>query len=62
MKISYGVKMTAQNDLGREYSVVQIVENENGEIQARNYLYTSAFKGNKGRLDCFKMIQKIKTL
>lgn len=60
MKITYEVKMTAQNDLGREYSIVQITENDQGELQSRNYIYTSPFKGGKGMLDCNKMIQKIK--
>lgn len=52
--------MTAQNDLGREYSIAQITENDKGELQSRNYIYTSPFKGVKGMLDCNKMIQKIK--
>lgn len=58
-KISYDTKFTAQNDLGREWSVIQTIENENGNID-RNIIFTSQYKNNKGMLECFKLIQKIK--
>lgn len=59
MKVTYSVKMTAQNDLGREYSVVQKTEYANGDI-VRKCLYTSEYKGTKGKLDCVNVLHKIK--
>lgn len=59
MKISYDVKITAQNDLGREYSVIQTVEHSNGNID-RNNLYRSEYKNNKGLHDCHKKLQELK--
>ena len=59
MKITYDVKITAQSDLGREYSVIQTIEYDNGDI-VRNNLYTSPYKTVKGLLDCNKVMQSIK--
>ena len=43
MKITYNVKMTAQNCLGREYSVIQQTEYEDGDI-VRKCLHTSEYR------------------
>lgn len=59
--ISYDVKFTAQNDLGREWSVIQKIEHENGNID-RNNIFTSQFKNNRGLLECLKLVQKIKLM
>lgn len=58
MKVSYSVKITAQSDLGREYSVIQTIEHDNGDI-VRNNLYTSPYKTVKGLFDCNKVLQNI---
>ena len=57
---SYDVKFTAQNDLGREWSVIQTVKHDSGNID-RNVLFTSEHKNNRGLLECNKLLQKIKT-
>lgn len=57
---SYDVKFTAQNDLGREWSVIQTVKHDNGNID-RNVLFTSEHKNSRGLLECHKLLQKIKT-
>lgn len=58
MKITYDVRMTAQNQFNREYSIEQVTEGSNSF--SREFIYTSPYKGLKGMHDCFKMIQKIK--
>lgn len=58
--ISYDVKFTAQNDLGREWSVIQTIKHDNGNID-RNVLFTSEHKNNRGLLECSELVQKIKT-
>ena len=52
--------MTAQNHLGREYSIIQHTEYEDGNI-VRKCLYTSEYRDAKGKLDCVNLIHKIKS-